>query len=227
MDLDSLLRHSHETVTRRQIWTFYLLPCLCMDMSSNFDYIWLNNLIYTRCKVSFCFDSMACHDVTHCYFFKVSRHFSFPSCHNLTSLSTVTLRILPNYCATYVLLAAVMIVNPVLYFASTRDLQTAVTCSLAQITSRERKLVQAIKLKFALTNFVYYVCWLPNLINGILLWTLWFQLPVKIIITLWYIMVCIFFKANVTSSTHENILLIGCNKSPSSFLQCSCLQKME
>nr|XP_003707455.2 PREDICTED: G-protein coupled receptor 143-like [Megachile rotundata] len=110
------------------------------------------------------------------------------NCHNLTSLSTAILRILPNYCATYVLLAVVMIVNPVLYFASTRDLQTAVACSLAQVTGRERKLVQAIKLKFALTNIVYYVCWLPNLINGILLWTLWFQLPVKAIITLWYIM---------------------------------------
>lgn len=118
----------------------------------------------------------------------------FFSCHNLTSLSTTILRILPNYCATYVLLAVVMIVNPLLYFASTRDLQTAVTCSLAQITGRERKLVQTIKFKFALTNFVYYVCWLPNLINGILLWTLWFQLPIKIIIILWYIMVCIFFK---------------------------------
>lgn len=116
----------------------------------------------------------------HCYF----------SCHNLTSLSTAILRILPNYCATYVLLAVVMIMNPVLYFASTRDLETAVSCSLAQITGRERKLVHTIKLKFALTNAVYYLCWLPNLINGILLWTLWFQLPIKAIITLWYIMVC-------------------------------------
>ena len=110
------------------------------------------------------------------------------NCHNLTSLSTAILRILPNYCATYVLLTVVMIINPVLYFASTRDLQTAVTCSLAQVTGRERKLVQAIKVKFALTNIVYYVCWLPNLINGILLWTLWFHLPAKAIITLWYIM---------------------------------------
>ncbi|KAG7203316.1 hypothetical protein KM043_010404 [Ampulex compressa] len=110
------------------------------------------------------------------------------NCHNLTSLSTAILRILPNYCATYVLLALVMILNPVLYVASTRDLKTAVTYSLAQMTGRERKLVQTIRCKFALTNLVYYICWLPNLINGILLWTLWFQLPVKTIISLWYIM---------------------------------------
>uniref|UniRef100_A0A0C9RMN2 GPR143 protein n=1 Tax=Fopius arisanus TaxID=64838 RepID=A0A0C9RMN2_9HYME len=110
------------------------------------------------------------------------------NCHEATTLSTAVLRILPNYCATYVLLALVMIVNPVLYVKSTRDLENAVTCSLAQMTSRERKLVKTIKLKFALINIVYYICWLPNLINGILLWSLWLKLPVKIIITLWYIM---------------------------------------
>lgn len=82
-----------------------------------------------------------------------------------------------------------MIINPLLYIASTRDLKTAVSYSLAQMTGRERKLVQTIRLKFALINLVYYICWVPNLINGVLLWTLWFQLPVKAIITLWYMMV--------------------------------------
>ncbi|XP_012541170.1 G-protein coupled receptor 143 isoform X2 [Monomorium pharaonis] len=110
------------------------------------------------------------------------------NCHSLTSLSSAILRILPNYFATYVLLAVVMIVNPILYVASTRDLETAVLHSMAQMTSRERRLIQTIRLKFALINVVYYVCWTPNLINGVLLWTLWFQLPIKAIITLWYIM---------------------------------------
>ncbi|OXU24776.1 G-protein coupled receptor 143 isoform X2 [Nasonia vitripennis] len=110
------------------------------------------------------------------------------NCHSLTSLSSTILRILPNYCATYVLLAIVMIVNPALYISSTKDLKNVVTCSMAQMTGRERKLVQSVRLKFAMTNVVYYVCWIPNLLNGILLWTLWFQLPVKVIITLWYIM---------------------------------------
>lgn len=114
----------------------------------------------------------------------------FYSCHNSTTLSTAVLRILPNYCATYVLIAVVMIMNPIMYIASTRDLETAVMHSMSQMTSRERKLLQTIRLKFALTNLVYYMCWTPNLINGILLWTLWFQLPIKAIIILWYIMVC-------------------------------------
>ncbi|XP_012346223.1 G-protein coupled receptor 143 isoform X2 [Apis florea] len=80
------------------------------------------------------------------------------NCHNLTSLSTTILRILPNYCATYVLLAVVMIVNPLLYFASTRDLQTAVTCSLAQITGRERKLAVTNPLQ-AFFNALVYKRW--------------------------------------------------------------------
>lgn len=60
---------------------------------------------------------------------------------------------------------------------------------MAQMTNRERKLVQTVRLKFALINITYYICWIPNIINGILLWTLWFELPVKLIITLWFIMV--------------------------------------
>lgn len=111
------------------------------------------------------------------------------SCHSLTSLSSAILRILPNYFATYVLLGVVMIANPILYVASTRDLETAVLHSMAQMTGRERKLIQTIRLKFALINLVYYVCWTPNLINGALLWTLWFQLPINAVITLWYMMV--------------------------------------
>ncbi|KAK0082796.1 hypothetical protein PV325_009835 [Microctonus aethiopoides] len=110
------------------------------------------------------------------------------NCHESMTLTMAVLRILPNYCATYILMAAVMIGNPLLYFSSTKDLQTAVTCSLAQVTGRERKLVQTIRMKFALINLVFYLCWIPNLINGILLWTLWFHLPIKVIISLWYIM---------------------------------------
>ncbi|XP_014203551.1 G-protein coupled receptor 143-like [Copidosoma floridanum] len=109
-------------------------------------------------------------------------------CHSLSSLSSALRRILPNYIATYVLLFTVMLVNPVLYLLSSSDLKNVVTCTMAQMTGRERKLFQTVKLKFFMTNLVYYVCWLPNVVNGVLLWTLWFNLPIKVIITLWYIM---------------------------------------
>lgn len=62
--------------------------------------------------------------------------------------------------------------------------------SSGQFTSREREIIDAIKMKFFIINIVFYICWIPNLINGILLWTLWFHLPATWIITIWYIMVC-------------------------------------
>ncbi|GLV34126.1 hypothetical protein CBL_00055 [Carabus blaptoides fortunei] len=110
------------------------------------------------------------------------------NCHTATSLSTALLRILPNYFATYLPIAVVMIANPVLYKSSTRDMECLITSSMGQFTSRERDVMDTIKIKFSLINLVFYICWIPNLINGILLWTLWFHLPIKVIITVWYIM---------------------------------------
>ncbi|XP_045491369.1 G-protein coupled receptor 143-like [Colias croceus] len=110
------------------------------------------------------------------------------TCHNLTSLSSVLLRILPNYCATYVPIALVMILNPIIYMMAGKNIEMAIALPLAQFTSKERRVVDALRLKFFLINVVFYVCWLPNLINGILIWTMWFNMPVKVIITIWYIM---------------------------------------
>lgn len=161
-----------------------------MGASSHSYLIRTDHLIHSRCKVRLLQTSQLSpytHLKSNDNKYKIISY----SCHNLTSLSSAVLRILPNYCATYVLLAIVMIANPILYVASTRDLEIAVLHSMAQMTGRERRLIQTVRLKFALINLVYYVCWIPNLINGILLWTFWFKLPIKAIITLWYIMVCL------------------------------------
>ncbi|XP_049867680.1 G-protein coupled receptor 143-like [Pectinophora gossypiella] len=110
------------------------------------------------------------------------------TCHNLTSVSNALLRVLPNYCATYLPIATVMIVNPVMYLLASKNIEMAVALPLAQFTSKERRVVDTLKIKFCLINTVFYVCWLPNLINGVLLWTMWFTIPVKSIIVIWYIM---------------------------------------
>ncbi|KAJ2952704.1 hypothetical protein O0L34_g7046 [Tuta absoluta] len=110
------------------------------------------------------------------------------TCHNFTSVSSALLKVLPNYCATYLPIAMVMIVNPVMYLLASKDIEMAVALPLAQFTSKERRLVDTLKLKFCLINAVFYICWLPNLVNGLLLWTMWFNIPVKAIITIWYIM---------------------------------------
>lgn len=111
------------------------------------------------------------------------------SCHTSSSLSDAVSRILPNYLATYVAIATVMIANPCLYRCSTRDMERIITTSSGQFTSRERDIMDAIKMKFSIINVVFYICWIPNLLNGILLWTLWFHLPATWIISIWYIMV--------------------------------------
>ncbi|XP_059057105.1 G-protein coupled receptor 143-like [Achroia grisella] len=110
------------------------------------------------------------------------------TCHNLTSVSSALFKILPNYCATYVPITLVMIVNPIMYVLAGKDVEMAVALPLAQFTSTERRVVDTLRLKFFLINMVFYVCWLPNLINGILVWTMWFNMPVKVIIVIWYIM---------------------------------------
>ncbi|XP_066995800.2 G-protein coupled receptor 143 isoform X2 [Anabrus simplex] len=110
------------------------------------------------------------------------------NCHSMGSLSSAMVRILPNYCATYLPMAVVMVANPSLYLFSTRDVEKVISRSLSQYTRKERDIVDAIKLKFSLINVAFYICWLPNIINGILLWVLWFNLPEKVIVTLWYIM---------------------------------------
>lgn len=53
---------------------------------------------------------------------------------------------------------------------------------------RERALVDAVRFKFFAINAAFYICWLPNLINGLLLWTLWFNLPARVVVSLWYLM---------------------------------------
>ncbi|KAJ0180579.1 hypothetical protein K1T71_003983 [Dendrolimus kikuchii] len=109
-------------------------------------------------------------------------------CHNLPSLSSALYKILPNYCATYLPIAIVMTVNPIMYMLSSKNVEMAVALPLAQFTSKERRVVDALRLKFFFINVVFYLCWLPNLVNGILVWSMWFDMPVNLIISVWYIM---------------------------------------
>lgn len=82
-----------------------------------------------------------------------------------------------------------MILNPVLYFSLSYDVEIIISRSLAQFTNKERQIVDVIKLKFLLINFSFYLCWLPNLVNGILIWSFKFSPHGEIIVMLWYLMV--------------------------------------
>lgn len=81
-----------------------------------------------------------------------------------------------------------------------------ITSTAGQCTARERDMVDAIKRKFGMITFVFYLCWTPNFVNGFLLWILWMDLPVTSVISVWYVMVgiyYIFYTYLFTSNTIE------------------------
>lgn len=78
------------------------------------------------------------------------------------------------------------------YFCS--QVTSLITQSLSQYTRKERAIIDAVKLKFGLILLVFYLCWLPNLVNSVLLWTEWNSLPSEIVSVLLYVMVRLRFS---------------------------------
>jgi len=109
-------------------------------------------------------------------------------CHNLGPEESAFVRILPNYLLTYLPMVTVMVVNPILYLCSISAVTSLISQGLAQYTRKERAIVDAIRIKFGLILLVFYVCWLPNLVNSALLWTEWYDLPTKAVNILLYTM---------------------------------------
>jgi len=98
--------------------------------------------------------------------------------------------VLPNYLCTHVPLLFAMIMNPVLYVLSSNQVNELLTKSFGQFSYQERKLARALKQKFFDIVLVFYICWLPNVVNSLLLWTMWHDLYSirDMIITVWYVM---------------------------------------
>lgn len=113
---------------------------------------------------------------------------NFYSCHTTSSLSTALSRILPIYLVTYIPITVVMLVNPYLYKSSMKNMEDIIIGNSCQITIRERNLMDLAKFKFFVINITFYICWLPNLINGIMIWIVWFHLPLEFTIIIWYLM---------------------------------------
>ncbi|XP_060529684.1 G-protein coupled receptor 143-like isoform X2 [Cylas formicarius] len=110
------------------------------------------------------------------------------SCHEGVSHGETALRVLPNYLVTYVPILAVMVASPWAYCSSLRDLRRIVSGTSGQYTEKERGIVHAIKFKCAAINAVYYGCWLPNLVNGVMVWALPGACPARYLVLVWYVM---------------------------------------
>lgn len=95
---------------------------------------------------------------------------------------------MPNYILNYGPILIVMILNPILYLQCSKEVDKQLIQRYGEYTNNERQIHDMFKIKFSLINVVFYICWLPNIINAILMWTMWFNLPINIIIFSWYIM---------------------------------------
>ncbi|KAF0307800.1 G-protein coupled receptor 143 [Amphibalanus amphitrite] len=55
-------------------------------------------------------------------------------------------------------------------------------------SNRERRTLLYLRFKFVCIIVAFYLCWLPNLVNGVLLWSTWPQVPVQPVVVIWYFM---------------------------------------
>ncbi|CDQ60628.1 unnamed protein product [Oncorhynchus mykiss] len=86
---------------------------------------------------------------------------------------------IPHYITTYAPLMLVLIVNPTL-FARTVSAVTALLKGRQGIyTKNERRLGTEIKIRFFKIMLVFFICWLPNIINESLLFYLEMQTDIK------------------------------------------------
>lgn len=108
-------------------------------------------------------------------------------CHDIYDLTEALLRVLPNYIMSYGPIIVIMIVNPILYYSSCQEVDRQLISRYSQYTNNERSIKNSFRIKFSLINLIFYICWLPNLINGFLIWTLWVNIPARVMIITWYL----------------------------------------
>ncbi|XP_065215605.1 G-protein coupled receptor 143-like [Planococcus citri] len=135
----------------------------------------------------------------------------YPNANCFCSAENSFWKFFPNYIVSYLPMLLVMIVNPVLYISATSSVHLIVSQYLSQYTNKERLIVDMIKIKFGLINLTFYACWLPNLVNTVLLYSNWDNLPRRVIVSLWYIMAIMnplqaLFNCLVYQKPHDQIL---------------------
>nr|XP_024219424.1 G-protein coupled receptor 143-like [Halyomorpha halys] len=87
----------------------------------------------------------------------------------------------------YSLVAVVMVSLPILFWLAVRHLHVLAMSCLSQVTNKERSVIRSVRHRFGLIVLAFYVCWLPNLIHGLLL-AIWPKGPACLQVALWYMM---------------------------------------
>ncbi|KAG5685067.1 hypothetical protein PVAND_014268 [Polypedilum vanderplanki] len=139
-------------------------------------------------------------------------------CHDIHDMKTALFRVMPNYLLNYGPILFVMIINPIIYIQCSKEVDRQLILRYGQYTNNERNIHDLFKIKFSLINIIFYICWLPNIANAILMWTMWSMLSRRNIIGLivvinWYIIAIFnplqaFFNALVYRKWNDK--LIGC-----------------
>uniref|UniRef100_A0A8C4QZK2 G protein-coupled receptor 143 n=1 Tax=Eptatretus burgeri TaxID=7764 RepID=A0A8C4QZK2_EPTBU len=76
---------------------------------------------------------------------------------------------IPHYVSTYMPMLLVFLVCPVLYIRTMRAVSSVLKSRHGIYSENERQLERAVKIRFLQIMLVFYICWLPNVINEVLL----------------------------------------------------------
>ncbi|XP_018012121.1 G-protein coupled receptor 143 [Hyalella azteca] len=107
-------------------------------------------------------------------------------CHS--SSTNPYIRFLPNYLSTVLPLLCVLCMCPVLYGVAANTLHTNMAALTGRYTVVERAVVSGVRRRFLLLCLVFWLCWLPNVVNAAVLWIEWNDLPYTALTVLWYCM---------------------------------------
>ncbi|XP_043224462.1 uncharacterized protein LOC122382759 isoform X1 [Amphibalanus amphitrite] len=98
------------------------------------------------------------------------------------------LRHFPNYMCVYLPLVTVLVSCPILVRLSLSRIRARIANTSNRFSNRERRTLLYLRFKFVCIIVAFYLCWLPNLVNGVLLWSTWPQVPVQPVVVIWYFM---------------------------------------
>ncbi|XP_026480499.1 G-protein coupled receptor 143-like [Ctenocephalides felis] len=100
-----------------------------------------------------------------------------------------TVRNATTFLATYFPIMLIMLLNPLLYYLSSKEVFILLVLTNGQVTNKERHASNSVSLKFLIMIMSFYVCWTPNIFNGFLIWLGdYMELPYLIYLIIWYMM---------------------------------------
>jgi len=74
--------------------------------------------------------------------------------------------LLPHYLSTYIPILFVILINPLVYAKASSAVRQSLMRG-GRFTDRERNIMKQVKAKFFLLMLVFFICWFPNIINGV------------------------------------------------------------